>query len=118
MANYYWTMESWSDAYPPENASEIIEWANGVLAARAAENPAYDEEGLDFISETLWDTWSRYDDTIREILENGNYASAVELMDDEIREAIHRDIAPCSEYIFLLEYMFRHFRKYRKEFTI
>ena len=118
MKSYYWSLESWGNAYPPENADEIIEWANSILSARAAENDAYDDEGLDYISESLWNIWCRYDDTIREIIENGNFASAAELMDDEIREQIHAEYAPCSEYIFLLEYMFRHFRKYQKEFTI
>lgn len=54
----------------------------------------------------------------QEIIENGYYASAVALMDDEIREAVHADLAPCSEMEFLEEYMRRHYAKYGEEFTV
>jgi len=54
----------------------------------------------------------------QEIIENGYYASAVALMDDEIREAVHADLAPCSEVEFLEEYMRRHYAKYGEEFTV
>lgn len=56
--------------------------------------------------------------TAQEIIENGYYASAVALMDDEIREAVHADLAPCSEVEFLEEYMRRHEAKYGVAFTI
>ena len=45
-----------------------------------------------------------------------NWESIVNLMDDEIRESVHSDIAPCSERAFLYEYMTRHFEKYGKPF--
>lgn len=54
----------------------------------------------------------------QEIIENGYYASAVALMDDEIREAVHADLTPCSEVEFLEEYMRRHYAKYGEEFMI
>lgn len=56
--------------------------------------------------------------TAKEIIEAGNYAAAVQLMDDEIREAVHADLAPCSEEEFLVEYMKRHYAKYGEEFCI
>lgn len=33
--NNYWTTESWGDAYPPENADEIIAAANEMIDAGA-----------------------------------------------------------------------------------
>lgn len=54
----------------------------------------------------------------QEIIENGYYASAVALMDDEIREEVHADLAPCSEVEFLKEYMRRHYAKYGEEFCV
>ena len=41
----------------------------------------------------------------------------VSLMDDDIREAVHADLAPCTEEDFLQEYRKRHFEKYHDEFV-
>ena len=52
---------------------------------------------------------------------NGNEVSmdaAVMLMDDEIREAIHFDIALCTEQEFVDEYCKRHFEKYGEDFIV
>lgn len=54
----------------------------------------------------------------KEIIELGNFQAAVELMDDEIREEIHRELSPCTDLEFLEEYMKRHKEKYGEEFTI
>ena len=56
--------------------------------------------------------------TAREIIKCGFYNMAVELMDDDIREEIHRELAPCSDLEFLEVYMERHLEKYGEEFTI
>lgn len=59
-------------------------------------------------------------DLLRQVYEidNGEFAAAVELMDDDIRESVHSDLAPCSDSEFLAEYKRRHLEKYGKEFTI
>lgn len=41
-----------------------------------------------------------------------NYNAAVELMDDDIREAVAADLAPCTEQEFFTEYSRRHAVKY------
>lgn len=56
--------------------------------------------------------------TAHEIIEKGLYQAAVELMDDEIRESVHRDLAPCSDEEFLTEYMKCHAEKYGVDFVI
>ena len=56
--------------------------------------------------------------TAQEIIDNGCYNAAVALMDDEIREAVHADLAPCTEIEFLTEYMKRHEEKYGMPFEI
>lgn len=53
-----------------------------------------------------------------EIIINGFYEAAVNLMDDEIREELHRELAPCSDLEFLEEYMKRHKEKYNEDFEI
>lgn len=56
--------------------------------------------------------------TAQEIIENGLYDAAVALMDDEIREAVHADLAPCTDLEFLTEYMARHEEKYGIAFVV
>ncbi len=56
--------------------------------------------------------------TAHEIIERGLYNQAVELMDDDIREQLHQELAPCSDEKFLSEYMIAHFEKYGKEFEV
>ena len=46
-----------------------------------------------------------------------DYDAAVNLMDDSIREAVHADLAPCTEQEILDEYCKRHYEKYHEEFT-
>lgn len=54
----------------------------------------------------------------KEIMEAGLYDAAVNLMDDEIREAVHRDLSPCTDEEFLTEYCKRHLDKYGTEFVV
>ena len=46
------------------------------------------------------------------------FDAAVNLMDDELREEIHMDLAPCTDEEFLREYEKRHFEKYGEEFQV
>lgn len=59
-----------------------------------------------------------YTDKAAEIIAAGNYDAAVALMDDEIRETVHAELAPCSDRDFLAEYMRRHVIVYDEDFTI
>ena len=56
--------------------------------------------------------------TAKWIIENGYYEAAVNLMDDEIREELHNEMAPCTDIEFLEAYMERHKEKYGEEFEI
>ena len=47
-----------------------------------------------------------------------NYESAVELMDDEIRESLHFEIAPCTEQEFFTAYEKAHAEKYGEEWEL
>ena len=42
---------------------------------------------------------------------------AVNFMDDEIREKLHSELAPCTDEEFLERYKQEHFEKYGEEFT-
>lgn len=41
-----------------------------------------------------------------------NYGAAVELMDDDLREEVAADLAPCTEQEFFAEYCKRHAAKF------
>ena len=47
-----------------------------------------------------------------------DFDAAVNLMDDEIREAVHADLAPCADQEFIDEYVKRHEAKYGETFEI
>ena len=110
MKNYFWTIESWGSDYPPENANEVINMANELIEAYAAE---HDEDETANYSESLWERFC-----VSGNLVPANFAQAVELMDDEIREEMHREGKWDTEESFLREYERRHFEKYGEEFTI
>ena len=44
-----------------------------------------------------------------------NYAAAVELMDDDLREQLHAEMAPCSNQEFYDAYVKAHAEKYNGE---
>ena len=56
--------------------------------------------------------------TAKEIIENGYFDAAVALMDDDIREELHRELAPCTDQEFLEAYMKRHEEKYGIVFVV
>ena len=56
--------------------------------------------------------------TAQEIIEKGLYDASVQLMDDDIREEIHRELATCTDLEFLEAYMVKHREKYGIDFTI
>lgn len=47
-----------------------------------------------------------------------DFDACVILMDDEIREELHMELAPCTEQEFLDAYVERHAEKFGEEFQI
>lgn len=58
MEKCYWTLEAWGDAYPPENADEIIAAANELIASYAE---SHDDEATERYSEQLWEHYCMTD---------------------------------------------------------
>ncbi|MEN6533975.1 MAG: hypothetical protein ABFD89_09960 [Bryobacteraceae bacterium] len=48
----------------------------------------------------------------------GDLDTAVAYMDDEIREHLHNDIAPCDDQVFLDTYCATHMAKFGADFVI
>lgn len=47
-----------------------------------------------------------------------DFEACVIQMNDDLREEIHEDMAPCGEQEFLDEYVRRHAKKFGEEFAI
>lgn len=47
-----------------------------------------------------------------------DFAVAETMMDDEVREAVHMDLAPCTEKEFFDEYAKRHEEKFGEEWEL
>ena len=47
-----------------------------------------------------------------------NYDAAVQLMDDEIREELHAELAPCTEQEFFSAYEAAHAEKFGEEWEL
>ena len=53
-------------------------------------------------------SWLDAEEAMQEVSERPYlWQMLVDIMDDDIREAVHRDLAPCSEEQFLTEYLKR-----------
>ena len=52
-------------------------------------------------------TWMTADEAMEEINARNLRDAVVDMMDDETREAVHNDIAPCTDEEFLAEYLRR-----------
>jgi len=62
--------------------------------------------------------WDKDVEDVIDQLEPYNFDSAVELMDDDLREELHEELAPCSDARFMWEYCKRHQEKFGEAFTI
>lgn len=47
-----------------------------------------------------------------------DYETAVQHMDNEVRENVHNELAPCSEQEFFNEYCKQHRQKFGEEFFL
>ena len=57
-------------------------------------------------------------DEAEEIVARGLYEAAVGLMDDDLRERLHAELAPCSDAAFLTAYMAAHLEVYGEPFVV
>lgn len=47
-----------------------------------------------------------------------DFDAAVQLMDDDVREAVHDELAPCTEQEFFTAYETAHFAKFGEEWEL
>lgn len=47
-----------------------------------------------------------------------DYGAAEMMMDDDLREEVHSDLAPCTEQEFMDEYARRHAERFGSEFVV
>lgn len=63
-------------------------------------------------------SWSGFKWYANYIIRNGLYDAAVNLMDDDIREDMHRGLQYNTEEAFLMEYLYRHAEKFHEPFVV
>lgn len=79
---------------------------------------AYERNGN--MSEIIREALNQYFGGDKMVEVNGNivdFDAAVNLMDDDIREELHQELAPCTNQEFIDEYIKRHREKFGEEFT-
>jgi len=47
-----------------------------------------------------------------------DFRAAVALMDDDIRDALHCELAPCSDQMFLDAYVAAHAKQFGEQFVV
>jgi hypothetical protein len=99
-----------------ETASNLFDggWKSCDLEEIKEEYELTDDEAV-AICEELADIEAKY------VEFNGNtveYEIIENLMDDEIREELHAEYAPCTNQFFLDKYLEAHEAKFHEEFTI
>ena len=103
---------------------EMLRCSRYELAEGDDEGQLYDPDSGDYV-EAWYDNLIVVDaavfaqrDAASWIIQNGYYEAAVALMDDEIREDVHADYAPCSELVFLMAYLAKHKEVHGEEFKV
>lgn len=91
----------------------IQDWEAGRMSC-----PAYVAELLAYAAQTDYRTPRLTEEEEHKMIDVKDFDAAVALMDDEIREELHRELAPCTEEEFLRAYEKRHLEKYGEPFTI
>lgn len=70
----------------------------------------------DLPKETLLDMVEEVSEDVAEFLVNWDVT--VNMMDEDLREEVHADLAPCSKESFMKEYLRRHYRKFGEDFSL
>ena len=63
-------------------------------------------------------TYLTAEEAMPEIIENNLWNVIVNMMDDEIREKLHNELAPCTDQEFMDAYVEAHEAKFNERFEI
>jgi hypothetical protein len=108
--------QGWTDS-EAHDKKEAFFRRIGNVTDRFTEDQVYEVWG--YVYEDVMDEFKmNWEVTARNIINSGLYEAAEALMDDDIREDLNREIAPCAEEDFLVAYMDRHYRRYGAAFVI
>lgn len=98
----------------PENWEEYAEEINAVI------NEMYGEDADDETVNEIWDAYWRGD--VGTVINSWGVAvdfkSAVNMMDDDIREQLHREITPCTQQAFFDAYADEHEAVFGEEWEL
>lgn len=91
-----------------------------------------EERQYEALRKTAYEQRTTMSDIIREAIDrflgvsgmvevNGemvSFETALSLMDEQIREDLHQELAPCTDQEFVDAYIERHLEKFGEEFTV
>lgn len=100
------------NGYPPDFMPDSEEDEKGDTISDIIDSVVL-LDGYD--SEDVWHNKSQYYKDKE--CEYHDIDDAAQLMDDDIREDVHKDLAPCTAQEFIEEYARRHKEKYGEEFA-
>ena len=108
--------QGWTDS-EAHDKKEAFFHRIGNVADGFTEDQVYEVWG--YVYEDVMDEFkTNWEVTARNTIHSGLYEAAEVFMDDDIREDLNREMAPCTEEAFLVAYMDRHYRKYGAAFVI
>lgn len=61
--------------------------------------------------------WKEWEEEQKKKWAHIHFEDSVQLMDDDLREQVHAELAPCTEEEFLERYKELHLQKYGEEFV-
>lgn len=93
------------------------------IAYKVREQAEAENRSISNMVQTILLDYYHYREEEEEMVRNAdgrkiNYDAAVNLMDDDLREEIHAEIAPCSNQKFFDTYVERHREKFGESFCV
>ena len=89
----------------PEAYIVVIDDGSDPVAVDEITADDLNEEGMKYISLDNGNTYLTADEAMQEITDRNLWEQVVELMDDDTREQVHAELAPCTEEEFLTRYL-------------
>lgn len=92
---------------------------NRIVALTGVNKTAAVELAVAHLSQSLTgDEMSNEQDVTNQYGESLNFAAAVNLMDDDIREQLHDELAPCTPQVFFDAYVSAHEKKFGEDWVL
>ena len=120
--DHFCSVQEWQRSWEAEDGKPLCqsedEWVNITIQYWNSEEDWMWENPIAIMDEDGLHVAERIENAARDIIASGHFDAAAAVMDDELREKLHRGLAPCTDLEFLVAYMQRHEEKYGEEFVL